>query len=401
MPSKKTTFLICSAMLLSVFILYPGNAAGILEVRPVISENSYSIENLSFGDNQSSPFTLKTDGNISVWFLTPIEFAAILLANGSISHPVGPADLNSIINGTLSNGEYTIVQPWTMTFLNETYGLPIMQMVGEKITYSIPFYMVVLNHGPGEHRVFLQLKPVIALWYHLNISTKWMIVFLMSALVVWLLWTGYGYTKSPDLKHKAKMYYGFGVGFGFGLAARLLGEFNHYYDRDVGLYLYPQERLQGNIASLLLGGGANTAIPSVLLITMLTLAFVGFSFIVEKIVKNRKPILTANLIVAAAVVPFLLVFPELTDIIITYVIISIVLAVVNIIIVYLVVAKNTSGMIRKQAIFTLIGVIVPIVFQLFGSALKLGTFPNSADIQGILYNSIVVFGLLLFYKSKV
>jgi hypothetical protein len=80
---------------------------------------------------------------------------------------------------------------------------------------------------------------------------------------------------------------------------------------------------------------------------------------------------------------------------------SIGLAAANVIIVYVTVAKSTSGAIRKQAIYTMIGVILPIVFQVFGSALKIGTFPNASDIQGIIFNSAVIVGLLLFYKSKI
>jgi hypothetical protein len=348
---------------------------------------------------------VKTAGNVSIWFLSSEQFYPLIFPNGSINYTKVSlaADLNSIDDGTLFNGVYTIEQQWTMSYLNTTYGLPIITTTSEdgKTSSSVNIYMIVQNHGPGAQRVMIQLEPASLFLSHVNISTKWMIVFLMSALVFWLFWSAKENSKSPERLHKAKMYYGFAAGFGFGLAARVFGEFIHYMEQDAVLYLFPQDKLQGTIGSLLFGGRSNTSISSVILLMLLSLAFVGFSYIVEKIVKNRKPIITFNLIIAAGSAPFILAFPEATDAIIGYIIASIGLAAANVIIVYVTVAKSTSGVIRKQAIYTMIGVILPIVFQVFGSALKIGTFPNAADIQGILFNSAVIVGLLLFYKSKV
>ncbi len=402
MVSKKT-ILFCFSMVLAVFVIFPSNVGAIIEAKPELQQDALYWDYISFGETQAVPFTVKTTGNVSIWFLTPVEFSPLLPDNGSLITPSGAANLNSIDDGTLSNGVYTIEQQWTVAFLNITYGLPITEKQGAdgKNSSVVNLYIVIQNHGPGTLNVMIQLKPISEFLNHLSISTKWMMIFIMFALVVWLLWNGRTSAKSEERKHKANMYYGFGIGFGFGLAARIVGEFTHYYDRDVGLYLFPQDRLQGSIASVLFGSKASTAIPSVIFLIMLSLAFVGFSYIVEKIVKNRKPFFTVNLIVAAAVAPLTLVIPEVTDIIIIYIIASIGLAIVNVMIVYITVAKSTSGALRRQAIFTLVGVILPVVFQVFDGLITFGAIMNAADIKAIVLNSLVVFGLLLFYKSKV
>jgi hypothetical protein len=403
MPSKKTTLLICSVMVFAAFLIYPRNAAAILEMRPQIDEGKWIYENFSFSDTEPVPFTVQTAGNVSIWFLAPAEFVPLMNLNGSINITTAPADLNSIRDGTLVNGVYTIERQWTMSYLNTTYDLPIQVTVSAdgKTSSSVNVYMIVQNHGPGAQRVMIQLEPSSTLLDHLDLSTKWMIVFLMFGLVFWLFWSARENSKSPEKQHKAKMYYGFAAGFGFGLAARVFGEIVHYTETDAVLYVFPQDKMQGSIGSLLFGIRANTAIYPVILLMLLSLAFVGFSYIVEKIVKNRKPILTVNLIAAAVSAPFILAFPGATDIIILYIIASIGLAAATILIVYVTVAKSTSGAIRRQAIYTMIGVVLPIVFQVFGTAFKLGTFQYSSEIQGILFNSVVIIGLLLFYKSKV
>ncbi|MBN2150122.1 MAG: hypothetical protein JW839_01625 [Candidatus Lokiarchaeota archaeon] len=399
MHCKKTALLAFSIVsVLSIFLA--SNTAAIVETKPEIKEGGLYWEYVSFGEVNPVPFTLKTAGNVSVWLLTASEFDPLLLDNGTCLAPAIAADLNTVDDGVLVNGVYTIERQWNVELLNATYGLPKATPPGEGAKPTVYFYLVLQNHGPGDQRVMVQLKPVLYFLNHLSVSTKWLQIFLNATLVIWLLWSGFTYAKSETQKNKARMYYGFGAGFGFGLAARVVGETIHYYDRDVGLYLFPQDRLEGGIAGVIFNSAATTAIPAVLLVMLLSLAFVGFSYIVEKIVKNRKPVFTVNLIIAAAATPLVLFFGEYTDYILGYVMISIILALVNVLLVYIAVARSTSGDLRKQAIYTMIGVIIPVFFQAFDAAISFGSFPGAGEIKGIVLNSVIVLGLLLFYKSN-
>ncbi|MEX2682442.1 MAG: hypothetical protein Q6373_012645 [Candidatus Sigynarchaeota archaeon] len=371
-----------------------------METKPEIRENELFWDAFAFGEQQPVPFTVKSAGNVSIWILTPTEFAPLLHDNGTCQVPSVAADLNTITDGSLVNGVYVIQQQWTVDFLNITYGLPKYTPSSAGARPSVYVYLVLQNHGPGDQRVLIQVKPVLEFVSHLSISLKWLMIYINAVLVIWLFWNGHACTRSETQKNKARMYYGFGAGFGFGMAARIIGETVHYYDRDVGLYLFPQDRLQGTIASVIFNSQATTAIPATLFVILLALAFVGFSYIVEKIVKNRKPVFTVNLIVAAAVAPFMLVLGDYTDIILGYVMVSIVLALLNVMLVYIAVARSSSGILRRQAIYTMVGVLIPVIFQVFDAAITFGNFLYSADIKSIVFNSIIVLGLIVFYKSN-
>ena len=399
MHNKKALFLSIS-MVVAICILSSTNVSAIVETKPEIRENDIFWDYFSFTEQQPVPFTIKSVGNVSIWLLTPSEFTPLLYDNGTCQVPSIPADFNTITDGSLVNGVYIIQQQWTVNFLNTTYGFPIYTPPGDNAKPSVAVYLVVQNHGAGNQRVLIQVKPELEFLTHLSSSTKWLMIFLNAVLVIWLFWNGHACARSETQKNKARMYIGFGAGFGFGMAARILGETIHYYDRDVGLYLFPQDRLQGSIASIIFNSQATTAIPAMLLVMLLALAFVGFSYIVEKIVKNRKPVFTFNLIVAAAVTPLVLFLGDYTDIILGYVMISIVLALVNVLLVYIAVARSTSGDLRKQAIYTMVGVLIPVILQAFDAAISFGSFLYAPEVKAIVLNSIVVLGLVLFYKSN-
>lgn len=287
-----------------------------------------------------------------------------------------------------------------MELLNQTFGFQIKQDAGSENDAYIELYILIINTGIDEQRVFIQLEPEIVFLTHINAALKWMVIFLQVILVIWLFKKTRETRKLEEAnQYKANMYMSFGLGFMFGLGSKLIMEIAHYYDRDVGLYLFPQERL-GGIPGMFFTSAINSAIPTVIFLMCLLGAFVGFSYVVEKLVTNKKPIITVNLIIAAVLLPLMLFLPELwINIIFLYGLASLLLAAGNIFVKYLKLAASSVGNIRKQALYTLIGLSFPIIFQILEGFDYLGIWPYSGIIKNIIAYGMTTLGLILFYKA--
>ncbi|MFX0103127.1 MAG: hypothetical protein ACFFCS_26415 [Candidatus Hodarchaeota archaeon] len=367
--------------------------SAVLEERPNITPKGNWYKFVEFTSSEPVDFIIKTEANVTIWFLGYQEFGTYL-TNTTLPTE---HDLNSIQHGVKKGDVYKIRQKWTVDFVNETYDIFKETAPGTN-TFRVLFHIFIHNNEDTKNQVFIQLDPDYLIFEHLSIAAKIVVIILMGILVS-RLFLGLKKAKKEGDEYRIKLYTGFGFGFAFGLASRLVFEIPHYYDRDVGLYLFPQDRLEGFISSLLFSSQVSTAIPTVLFLICLGGSFIGYSFIIERVVKDKKPFLSWNLVIATILVPTVLLIPQITDIILIYLLASAIIALINIMFVYGRVARNSKGIVKKNAIFIIIGITLPIIFQIIEGFPFLGEWSNSYFITRLVAYLFSIMGLTMVIRA--
>lgn len=407
---RKFQLVLIISMLSTMFFLFTPPSAAVLEDKPTVQPGDYwNVERL-FSSEDPTELVVKSQANISIWFLNVTEYANFLVNNDTSGKP---ATFNTLEDGTIDQystipGVYVIREQLSVDILNATpYNLPKEVTNPSDGTESVYLYVVAQNHDSTEAKFMIHLEPKPYFLDHLRSFMKFSSIVVQIMLIIWLFFS-IKEAKRDNEEHRIKSYAGWGFGFTLALVSKLIMEAAHYYDRDVGLFLYPQNRLQGAIVSVLFPSAVNTAIPTVIFLMTFGGAFIGYIFVIEKVIKDKKPILTVNLAIASCLMPLIWVLPETpvagpvtwADILTLYLLASVIIGLVMVFTTYINVALKTTGNLRRKAIFTMLGVVLPMAFQILEhfDFLPLD-IANLEYYRVIIAQAMVLLGFLLFYKA--
>ncbi|MFX0098788.1 MAG: hypothetical protein ACFFCS_04345 [Candidatus Hodarchaeota archaeon] len=406
---RKLQIVLILSMFSTGFFFFVQPTSASIETKPTVQPGDFWRYETRISTNDSLDFVVKTDGNFSIWFLNATDYASFILNNVTPGVPPTFKTLDGELDQYSSVPDVHVISTkLSAKILNASpYYLPLNVTDASKPDeLGIFLYIVVQNHDSIERRILIQLDPAPYFLSHLVGFTKLSTIAVQTILMIWLFFS-IKEAKRDKEERLIKSYVAWSWAFTFALASKLVMEAAHYYDRDVGFYLYPQDRLQGVFVSIIFPSAVNTAVPTVIFMMALAGAIVGYLYVVEKVLKNKKPILTLNLLIAAGVMPLALVLPESpaigpftwADILVIYWMISGIIGLVLIISTYINVAVKAKGKWKKKAIFTMFGIILPIAFTLLEHFDYMPGIPPKYFIRQIISQSIVLLGFFLFYKA--
>ncbi|MFX0103791.1 MAG: hypothetical protein ACFFCS_29785 [Candidatus Hodarchaeota archaeon] len=411
---RKLQLVLIFSILSTALFIFVQPTSAILEEKATVQPGDYWHKETSISTNDSKELVIKSTANFSIWFLNVSEYADFLV-DDTINISAIPADFNTFADGEIDTteavqGVYVIREGLTSEAFNASpYNLPLeVTNPAEPTKLGVYLYVVVQNHDLADEQVIMIMfdpKP----YFLDNIRVFFKIggMALQLILVIWLFFS-IKEAKRDKEEHRIKSYTAWGFGFTLALISKVIMEAAHYYDRDVGLYLYPQNRLQGALVSVIFPSAVNTAVPTAIFLMTFGGAFIGYIFVIERLIKKKKPILTVNLAIAAGLMPLVWVLPEdpvlgpltYADIFTMYLLASVIIGVVMVFLTYINVAVKTTGALRKKALFTMLGVILPMLFQILEHFdLLPKTIPDVSVWKTVLAQSLVMLGFIFFYKA--
>jgi len=195
--------------------------------------------------------------------------------------------------------------------------------------------------------------------------------------------------KENDI-NKASILRGFGMGYLLAGTVFGMGDVRNYWNNEIGglpnfyrVYIsiapFPIDYYDLYIAAILLLGSG---------------VFMFMCYIVEKNVKLRTPIVSINLIISGFLSLAIFIVPSLALYFFVYFAFSVVLAILTVVYVYIQLILQNTGIIRKNALLVLFGMLLPtisLIFRMFG---------RPQGIQYIIADLTILLGLYLFYKGN-
>ncbi len=195
--------------------------------------------------------------------------------------------------------------------------------------------------------------------------------------------------KENDL-NKASILRGFGMGYLLAGTVFGMGDIRNYWNNEIGglpnlyrVYIsiapFPIDYYDLYIASILLLGSG---------------VFMFMCYIVEKNVKVRTPFVSVNLIISGFLTLGIFVVPFMAFYFFIYFAISVILDILTVVYVYIQLISQNTGIIRKNALLVLLGMLLPtiaLLYRMFG-------YPQG--IQYIIADLTILLGLYLFYKGN-
>ena len=139
-PSKNRNILLFTLIISFGFVNLITPVSCLLEERPNISAKGNWYKSLEFSSTEPVDFIIKTEANVTIWFMERDEFGTYVVNNTLPTE----SDLNSIQHGEKKGDVYEIRQKWTIDFLNQTYNLTKECTPGSDVV-RILFYIYIIN----------------------------------------------------------------------------------------------------------------------------------------------------------------------------------------------------------------------------------------------------------------
>lgn len=330
---------------------------------------------------QSQQFFVQTNASADLYLLNSTQFANYL-TNKTL--PANPTIQG--INGIFS-------EDWNVTYLHQHYDLPVINETGQN---SRHVWMVVLLSNPSTGNVTVQfevrlgytlLKKVI---YDMAIFAKFLDMACFGIVSFKLLWATRKLKKSEGESKRAEIVRGMGIAYLCVFGAFFLGELRVYWEGETGGFMPYLFKINYNSTSLPI---SYFDLFVCFLLMLVSLTFLSLTYTVEKKVKNfRHPFISYVQLVAMCLFPFVFAYPAMFLFAIIFLVVAICIAAVLLVGVYIQVAINSEGLLRKRAIFTLLGLALPL------TCFALREFvPNVGDLLRIILDSVTICGLLFFW----
>nr|MDO8115347.1 hypothetical protein [Candidatus Sigynarchaeota archaeon] len=350
-------------------------------------EQWYEI--LDYGESttisvKSQEFLVRTNASADLYLLDATEFGNYLLYT-TLPSP----------SRRLNASDFT--EEWTVSYLNTTYGLPIINETGNY--HHVKFYILLANENAEnvsvKFLVRLGYPPLKIVLNHISIFAKWLAITCFALVSSRLIIASVNLRKTEKESKRADTLLGSGLAYMFGFVAFFLGELRVYINDETGGFIPSMFHIDYNIPNFPINY-FDLFICTLLMLGSLT--FLALTYIVERKVKSRKiPIISYNQLVATFIFPFVFLVPALFVFAVFYLFAAIVLATAQIVTVYLHIAIKGSGILRKRAIFTLLGILLPVscfIIRLFATNTLGDSFYTLVDLTD-------VFGLLCFWWGNI
>jgi hypothetical protein len=348
------------------------------------------VETIDLWESKGNPgkpqvFYVRTNASAHLHVLNATRFSSYL------STGVLPGTPRQVVNGEFS-------EEWTVAYLNATYHVPaINDTTGQN--HHVRVYIVLANENGDnitvKYLVRLGYPPLKQVLGHVSAFAKLLALTCFALLSIRLLWASFTLRKTGTELKRAGTLQGSGMAFMFGFVAFFLGELRVWMEGEMGGFMPKLFEIQYNITGFPINY-FDVFICSLLMLGSLT--FLALTYVVEKKVKDRRiPVITYNQLVATALFPLVFAFHELFVFSMLYLLVAISLAAAQIITVYLQVAIKNAGVLRKRAILTLLGIIIPVscfIIRLLGSN-------PFGDIFYIIVDFSDVLGLLFFWLGNI
>jgi hypothetical protein len=305
----------------------------------------------------NQPFTVQTNGTLELYLLNATAFAQYLSneSNSSIpSTPILPktAWLPVSVNGLFS-------QEWNVTYLNETYGLPIINNTGGRSVWMMVLLANPINATSSvKFMVRLNYTQFAQFVNDLTAFTRFLDISCFGIVSIKLLWATRRLTKAEETKNRAEIVRGMGLAYLCVFTAYSIGWLQSYLDENYGPFALNPLQINFNLPHV---PSNSYNLFTMLLYMLASLTFLALTYSVQKRLKNAKhPIVAYMQLVAACLFPIVFLLPLLYLVAIIYLIVALVAAAVLVITVYVQLAIKFTGIIRYRSIATLIGMVLPL-----------------------------------------
>lgn len=337
-------------------------------------------------DDVDRIFAVESNATINIHVLNATTMAAFLL-DGTLPTPA--------VAQTTS-----FTETWNRSVLADKYD--IEGFVNARGATVMSFHVVIENNNSvltARVAVRLGYRTLERTMEDISIFVKFfaIVMFFATAVLLFKRWKE-EIKLGNDIK--GKVLRDFGIGYMFAGINFFLGEFRVYWEREIGVPPANLFRVNLNIPNFPIDY-FDEYIFIILVFAALTFVFLGYT--VEKNVRHRKiPFVTYNLIISALGSLGIFLFQELAFVFFLYFIGSLLLAIVQIAIIYGQVIAQNTGSIRRDATFVLLGIVVPatsFILRLFIPQLLENTDIGGGAIRALIDAGTII-GLWLFFRGN-
>ena len=357
------------------------SASGWIDQNTTVNPGSYYVDSFQFGQtSQNVQFFVSSNTTVDIYILNGTAMG-IFLTSGNLPAPNFP-------NTQLAT------EWWNLTYIASRYDLNISH-------YSdgsdfVVFYILVVNTGNDYANIIVRLGYLPVNDLQDNLET-----FLHNASIV-----AFGYVAFKLLSDSAKakkendlmktsILRGYGLGITLLFTEFILADIRSYWSHEIGGF--------SNTYQIILNLPKNFPISTYdpFIATIFFLAagdFMFLSYIVEKNIRQRKiPWISYNLILAGVLSWLVFLIPTAALGLFIYLLASLMLAIIQIPLVYIQVIVQNEGIVRTRALMILLGILIPTI------ALIMQEFVQSTigPLWDIIWNLLLIFGMLLFYRGNV
>ncbi|MBN2154271.1 MAG: hypothetical protein JW839_22645 [Candidatus Lokiarchaeota archaeon] len=337
------------------------------------------------GSVQPRQFYVHTNASTAVYVLNATGFADYITSSSL------PAIPDIVVNGEFE-------EQWTVSFLNITYGLPIVDEPVNNYRH-VELYLVLANENPVNTTVQFLVRigyaPHGMFLADLSVFIKFLAVASFAIVSIMLLWKSRSIRLHEEKSKRADTLRGFGLGYFFGFLAFFLGEFRVYWESETGGFSQRLFEIRYDVVNFPIDY-FDLFICTLLMLGSLT--FLAMTYIVEKKVKSRRvPVVSINQLIATGLIPLVFAIPPLFIFSIVYLTVAVAIAAAQIVFVYVQLAAKSAGWLRWRSILILLGIMLPVscfVIRLFVQN-PLGS------IFYIVVDSIDMLGIYLFYLGNI
>jgi len=347
-------------------------------------------EALDYYESTSQPVTsqrffIQSNASVDLYLLNATQFSTFS-ANKTLPATPSWAGINGIIT-----------EDWNVTYLHAHYGLPVINETAQK---SRHVWMMVLldNKASANGSVLINVRlgytPLKITIDDLNVFATWLDISVFGVVSFKLLWASTRLKKIEAARKRSETVRGMGLGYMCVFGAFFLGEFRVYWNNELGGFMPTLFKITYNLTNVPINY-FDLFICSLCMLVSLT--FLSLTYTVEKKVKDfRYPIISYIQLVATCLFPLVFAIPAMFLFALIFLVGAIGLACALLITVYVNIAIKSTGLPRKRAIFTLLGLAIPLtcfVIREFASNTIGAWFTISLDFA-------TIFGLLSFWYGN-
>lgn len=319
-----------------------------------VTDNNIGIESNKWINWQPGKNQIEFDasGELSIYLVNETEMAN-WVNKASFTSKKAWINITSLNNVQLSYDVLT----------SEAYGFEptIRESVNDTRTYAIVIvYIIIVNEGIEEVKYSFQFDQINEFILFLEDFFRLLLIIAFFTFGILLLWD-FKQTKEEN-KIRAEIYLNYGIGLIIAGIAVASWKVYHWYrmlnPSDVWVQVFVWKTAPENF------------LFSSTIFTFFTFLALGFSIIfisytVEINVQQRKkPIMTIILFAMEILIIFGTIFTQIINILIYIWIVVLIFTGLNIVYTYIVLIKKSTGIVRKKAIFTIIG--ISLVFAFIG-----------------------------------
>ena len=362
---------------LSIFLLFTFFSFNIikiaysLDIWQEIKPNEFHKVEFIPDQKKIFPITIQANGSINIFMFNQSEVGKYL-ANISFS------PIKSWYNRT--ELEYSIDAKILCSSFNLTYE---EFLSGEK---SFIIYFIIENNENYIVKISVRYRYESVTIIALKDATNFFRFFFMLYLSIHLLKNSKTMKKINELE-KYNILNGFGLAYLAGSIAYLSDILNSWIPKEIHKPFYPEIKYHSNFISIL-----TLRIDQIVFLSIILISDMFMMYEIEKIVGRRnKPIMTILLGVSVIMNSLILIYPQILDFCMLFYIIILSITIIQILIIYGSVIKNSEGAVRMKAISVLLGIFIPISMAFIGGLL----IPNYPALSYLISNTLGIISVFL------